>query len=223
MKIYFATGNPGKGASLDRALAPFGFDVEVVNPELDEVQSDSQRHIATKKAEAAFAKLQAPVIAQDAAFHIDVLNGWPGFTNRYAIEHLGIEGYLRLMQPWKNKGQRRCKFVWTYAFQPAERAPIFEIEIPGRLTLEPRGELRPDALSPVELVFIPKGLRCTLAELSSEEILELWMQPPYVTTLHEIGRWLQGWWRDHGVRDHVAALSKRDAKAVDAFVRSSRR
>jgi len=168
-QIYFTTTNKGKVHSVSKALAPYGIEVIHQPIEVPEPRSDDLAAIAKVKVSYAYSVIEKPCIAQDAGFYIPSLNGFPKTFVNFALQTIGIEGILRLV----DGKDRQCEFRNCLAYQEkTEQEPIyFESQVKGSLATEPRGELRDYAWSRLFLIFIPQGYDRTLAELTPEEYL----------------------------------------------------
>lgn len=105
-----------------------------------------------------------PALADDSGLFIDRLNGAPGVLSaRYGVnDEKRIERVLREMG---NSRNRRAKFcaVFVYYYGP-NKYEVFEGEIEGRITNEPKGE----SGFGYDPIFIPKGYKKTFAELGPE-------------------------------------------------------
>ena len=108
-RLYFATTNQGKLKTMQRYFeameAPF--ELEQIELELTEIQSNNLSEIAMAKAAEAQAQLQAPVLVDDSGLFIDALDGFPGPYSKYTEEKLGAKGLLKLLEGEEN---RRCNF-----------------------------------------------------------------------------------------------------------------
>jgi len=171
--LYFATTNQGKIASMNRDLA--GLDIEVLPVDMDipEPRSEETREIAGHKVRVAFEKIQKPCVAQDGGFYIPALNGFPKAFVNFAMETIGVDGILKLVE---NK-DRACEFRDTLAYLDAERnEPVFfEAINKGTLATEPRGEMHSYNWGPLHKVFIPDGQTKTLCEMTEEE-MQAWLK-----------------------------------------------
>ncbi len=145
--------------------------VEVVQAKMEilEPQHTDLRVIARAKVESAYAKLREPVITQDSGFCITALKGWPGALLNHELEHIGVDGILKVMAG----KERSCYFKQCLCyFDGGLLAPepvFFESSIKGSLALEPRGTMKNHFWSELALVFQPAGFSKTEAEMSDEE------------------------------------------------------
>lgn len=169
-KVYFATTNLGKVKFLTDNLANYGIEVIPVIPvlaELPEPRSDDLREIAREKVLFAYQQIKKPCIAQDSGFYIQSLNGFPKAFVNFALQTIGIEGILKLVEG----KQRECEFRNCLAYlDDSLSGPVyFESSVKGRLAEKPSGEMKDYAWSELFTVFIPDGYSKTLAEMCAEE------------------------------------------------------
>lgn len=171
-KIYFVTTNKGKIASIARDLENT---IEVVPVPIDipEPRSDETSVIAIEKATKAFEQLKNPCIAQDGGFYIPSLNGFPKAFVNFAVDTIGIEGILKLVEG-KN---RNCEFRDTLAYmdETLDKPILFETITDGILSDKPRGELHEYNWGDLHKIFIPNGLDKTLSEMSAKD-MDSWRQ-----------------------------------------------
>ncbi|MFH1400117.1 MAG: non-canonical purine NTP pyrophosphatase [Nanoarchaeota archaeon] len=165
MDLLFATTNPGKIQSMRRELEPYGVNVVQAPIELPEPRSDDVETIATHKVIYAYERLGKPVVALDAGFYIDSLNGFPRAFVNFALQTIGLEGILRLVEG----KDRRCEFSHCIAYHDGTKTYTFTDHVPGQMAAEPRGTLHEKHWSELALVFIPDGLDKTLAEMPPED------------------------------------------------------
>jgi len=166
-QIYFATRNKGKVNSVGNALAKYGIKVIHFPLNLPEPRSDDLKEIAREKVLFAYEQIKKPCIALDSGFYIHSLNGFPKAFVNFALETIGIEGILRLIEG-KPRG---CEFRNCLAyFDNTLKEPVyFESKVEGKLSKFPRGKMREYYWSELFLIFIPKGESKTLAEMSFDE------------------------------------------------------
>ncbi|RBI61599.1 non-canonical purine NTP pyrophosphatase, RdgB/HAM1 family [halophilic archaeon] len=156
--IRFVTGNEGK---VREAREYLDDDVEQVEYDYTEIQSDDLASIAVHGAEEAFAETGGddPVVVDDAGLFVDALGGFPGPYSAYVEDTLGVERVWRLAEREEN---RRARFRGVVAYHDGERTETFEGAVPGRI-VAPRG----DGGFGYDPIFEHEGQ--TLAEMSTEE------------------------------------------------------
>ena len=105
-EIVFVTHNKGKIASANKQLE--GVNFKVFEYELEEPRSDDIKYISKYKVIEAFKLVNKPCISLDCGFWIDELDGFPRAFVNFALDTIGIEGILKLMETKEN---RNCRFT----------------------------------------------------------------------------------------------------------------
>lgn len=167
MTLAFVTTNKGKVLTLQRELQPFGIELEQVSLDLPEPRSNDVEEIAVAKATSAFEKLQKPLVVMDAGFYIPSLNGFPRAFVNFALETIGLEGILRLVDGKDRQAEfRECV---AYIDEKMSAPKCFTAHIKGTLTKEPRGTLAERHWSNLALIFQLEGETKTLGEMTAQE------------------------------------------------------
>jgi len=166
-RIYFATRNEGKVKTVTASLAKHGIEVIHRPLELPEPRSDSLQIIARDKVLFAYRQIQQPCIAIDSGFYIHSLNGFPRTMPNFALQTIGIEGLIKLVE----EKPRGCEFknCLAYADDSLREPRYFESSVKGSISDSPRGTNEDHAWSKLSLIFIPEGRDLTLAEMSPEQ------------------------------------------------------
>ena len=81
--LLFVSSNIHKFKEAKKILNSFEINIEFLKLDLEEIQSNSIKEIATKKAQDAFSKCKKPLIIEDDGLHIDSLDGFPGPYSSY--------------------------------------------------------------------------------------------------------------------------------------------
>jgi XTP/dITP diphosphohydrolase len=76
------------------------------------------------------------VVAEDAGFFVEALQGFPGPYSSYVYRKLGVEGILKLM---KDVTERRAYFCSALAYSSGGHCFCFEGKVRGTVSLSPRG------------------------------------------------------------------------------------
>ena len=97
-KITFVTRNTGKIATAQQYLDDVNVELEPYDYEFVEPQENEIQEITKSKVLQAYELVKQPCIALDAGFYIDELNGFPKAFTNFALETIGIEGFMKLMQ-----------------------------------------------------------------------------------------------------------------------------
>ena len=183
-EIVFVTHNKGKAKSAQRYFDNIKF--ITYDFELDEPRSDDLKEIATKKVVQAYEKLKKPCIALDAGFFIDELNGFPKAFVNFALETIGIDGILKLME---NKENRTCRFEECLAYHDGKQIHYFYGRHPGNLSYDIEGKDREEKWSDLWYIFKPKYFEKTLAQMDEKEREERRKIDGSYEALQEFAKW----------------------------------
>jgi XTP/dITP diphosphohydrolase len=146
VKIYCATGNPGKLREFHLAGEVLGIDVEPL-PEMRSIAPPEETGTtfeanARIKAEYYSRFAPGPLFADDSGLEADALNGEPGvYSARYAGEHAtdGANNAL-LLHRLSGKQNRTGRFVCVIALSKnGKTLQTFRGEVEGEILQEPRG------------------------------------------------------------------------------------
>lgn len=191
MQLYFATTNRGKVASLQRDLADC--DVELVSTPLDipEIRADETPEIAKNKALYAFNELKQPSLAQDGGFYLPALNGFPKAYVNFALDTIGLEGILKLLEGKDRTGEFRDTLA--YMDETLAEPLLFTTVTKGTLAEAPRGKLQPHNWGELHKIFIPQGETKTFSEMTASE-MDSWRKEHY----EEWAGWqFARWWKEN--------------------------
>lgn len=170
MEIYYATQNSAKVHSLQRDLSRHGISVIQAPLDIPEPRSSDVQEITEQKIGFAYAQIKKPVVVLDAGFYIHALNGFPRAFVNFALETVGLEGILKLVE---NKS-RDCEFreCLAYLDDSLTEPQYFLANIRGHLSHKPRGQMQTHLWSELGLIFIPEGTQQTLAEMTLNQYLQ---------------------------------------------------
>jgi len=161
--ITFATGNPGKIQEARTILSPFGIDLVPFDGKGVEVQAESVSEVAAYSARAASRRFARALIVEDAGLFVDSLQGFPGPFSSFVFKTLGIPGLLRLLEGQRS---RTATFRSAVAYcAPSSEPVVFDGSVGGRMLTVPRGS----GGFGFDPVFVPKGERKSMAEMTLEE------------------------------------------------------
>lgn len=163
-EIVFVTHNKGKAKSAEKYFT--NLKISTYDFELDEPRSDDIKEIATAKVKQAYNIVKKPCIALDTGFFIKELNGFPRAFVNFALDTIGIEGILKLMQGIDN---RKCKFEECLAYYNGTEIKYFYGKHPGNLAYEIKGKDREEKWSDLWYIFKPEHFDKTLAEMDAIE------------------------------------------------------
>ncbi|MFB6204228.1 MAG: non-canonical purine NTP pyrophosphatase [Candidatus Nanohaloarchaea archaeon] len=180
MRINFVTGNEGKFESFSNIVPE---DVELERTPMDypeDHDSNSTEDIAREGARYCHDELGEPVVVTDAGLFIDSLDGFPGVNTGFALDTIGREGLLKLMENTEN---RSAVFRLSLAYRDSDTARVFTSETPGSIPESVRGE-KGFGFDPV---FVPEGHEETFGERPELRDTEGPLHP----AIHEFMEWFR--------------------------------
>ena len=163
-EIIFVTHNQGKVKSAEKYFK--NIKLSTIDFELDEPRSDDIKEIAKSKVCQAYEMVKKPCIALDTDFRIDELNGFPRAFVNFALDTIGIDGILKLME---HKNNRTCAFNECLAYHDGKEIHYFYGKHPGELSNKIQGLDRKEKWSDLWYIVKPKGFNKTLAEMNEQE------------------------------------------------------
>jgi non-canonical purine NTP pyrophosphatase (RdgB/HAM1 family) len=155
----FVTSNTNKWQEAQRIL---GVALERAELDLEELQAETVAAVAIAKAKAAYARLQRPVIVEDAGVELLGLGGFPGPFIKY-WEKLG--GLTSICRAADGLGDRRVRAVCALGICSERGSEVVVGSVDGLLSLHPRGH----AGFGWDAVFVPQGEGRTFAEMTPAE------------------------------------------------------
>lgn len=153
--LYFVSSNEHKYQEVKEILHSLGIEIGFFKSELEEIQSNSLKDIAIKKAQDAFSKCKKPLIIEDDGLLIDSLLGFPGPYSSYVFKTIGNDGILNLL-----KNNRHAKFVSIITFCDKDTLQSFDAKISGSISKSIKGEGWG-----YDPIFIPENYSKTFAQL----------------------------------------------------------
>lgn len=160
--LMFASSNKNKYNEAKEILKTFNITLGFFKCELEEIQSDSVKEIASHKSQHAFLKCKCPVIIEDDGLFIDALNGFPGPYSSYVFKTIGNKGILQLV-----RSDRKAKFTSTISFTDKKNSSkIFEGTVLGKISQKSLG-----TGWGYDPIFVPEGEKKTFAQLENKNIL----------------------------------------------------
>lgn len=155
-KLVFVTGNSVKILHANAALEPLGYIAEGRKLQLIEPREEEPEKVVAEKAVQAFAQLHQPLMVEDSGIFIKALGGFPKTFVHFALDTLGLENILKLMQGVTNRG---VEFRQSLAYlEPGMLEPKIFNYVDGGFTLADRiwEEGEPDSAQ-FDKVLIPPG------------------------------------------------------------------
>ncbi|MES1258472.1 MAG: RdgB/HAM1 family non-canonical purine NTP pyrophosphatase [Acidobacteriota bacterium] len=159
MKVWCATGNPGKLREFRLAGELLGIDVEPL-PDLKSIPAPEETGATFEenaRLKAAYYSGFAPglLFADDSGLEVDALGGEPGvFSARYAGEHAtDSENNALLLRRLGDNSHRTARFVCAIALaQGGHATHVFRGTVEGEILYEARG---PDGFGYDPLFYYP--------------------------------------------------------------------
>ncbi len=182
-EIVFVTHNKGKIESANKQLK--GVNFKIFEYELEEPRSDDIKYISEYKVKEAYKLINKPCISLDCGFWIDELNGFPRAFVNYALDTIGLDGILKLME---NKENRNCKFTECLSYYDGKELKQFMGQHPGKISTEILGNDTNKKWSDLWYIFIPKGNKKTLAQMSDIE-REMRKKVDNIDSMKEFANW----------------------------------
>lgn len=155
----FVTSNSNKWQEAQRIL---GHALERAELSLEEVQADTVAAVALAKARVAYARLQRPVIVEDAGLELGALGGFPGPFIKY-WEQLG--GLASICRAADGLGDRSVRAVCALGICSERGADVVVGSVDGLVSLQPRGHQG----FGWDAIFVPHGDGRTFGEMSAAE------------------------------------------------------
>ena len=193
MRVFFVTTNPVKIDSVVRVLNARGIEVEVKDLDIPEIQAETASEVAAAKALEAFRLLQAPVLVNDFAFHLDALGGWPGAYVKTESERLGLGMFLwMLKRPGGGHLSHEGRLANALGYMDARLAEpkVFDRSIRG--VLDPIAyEALPEKKGAwVDMIFVPDGETAPIGRMTPHRKDEWRRQSAVEGYYHELADWL---------------------------------
>ncbi|MDR1494870.1 MAG: hypothetical protein LBI29_02435 [Rickettsiales bacterium] len=165
--VAFITGNGGKYRTLCSYLEPIGWTVEQIDLPLYEIQSFSLEEICLDKARQSLNNVNPPFITTDGGLFIDSLNDFPGAYTKPAVEKIGCEGLLKLME---GSEDRSCHFEMCLIYvDEGSKTHVFKNMVEGKMAKEIDKNKNEAAWGSVWNIFIPKGGNRTVSAMTDSE------------------------------------------------------
>lgn len=162
--VVFVTHNKGKIASAKKQLREVNF--KIFEYELEEPRSDDIKYISKYKVMEAYKLVKQPCISLDCGFWIDELGGFPKAFVNFALDTIGVDGILKLME---GKENRKCRFTECLSYYDGKEVHQFMGKHEGNLSEKILGNDTDQKWSDLWYVYKPVGYEKTLAEMTDEE------------------------------------------------------
>lgn len=163
-EIIFVTHNRGKIESAKQQLKEVNF--RIYEYDLEEPRSEDITYISRYKVLEAYKLVKKPCLSLDCGFWIDALNGFPKAYVNFALDTLGLEGILKLLEGETN---RTCRFTECLSYYDGKEVYQFMGRHEGTVSEEILGDDADNKWSDLWYVYKPYGYDKTLAQMTEEE------------------------------------------------------
>lgn len=182
-EVVFVTHNKGKIAEAQKILD--GINLKIYEHEVDEPRSDDIKYISKHKVMEAYKLVNKPCISLDCGFWIDELDGFPRAFVNFALDTIGIQGILKLME---GKESRSCRFTECLSYYDGNELYQFMGKHEGNLSTEILGKDTDKKWSDLWYIYKPYGYDKTLAQMTEDERLN---RKKYgsVNSIREFAKW----------------------------------
>jgi len=181
-KIYLVTSNPGKVEAAKNTLKELSLDLDIkmLEGEYPEDKSDdTTQKVALSGAKYCAEKYKKPVLVTDVGIYITALNGFPGVNTKFALERIGNEGLLKLLQDEEDRG---VEWILSLGYCEPQGEPIeFTASVKGTIA----GNIKGDKGFGFDPIFIAEGYDITLGE--NPEVRDA--ISPFRTTILKFAEW----------------------------------
>ena len=157
--IYLVTGNQKKLREW-QAIVPQDIQLDTLDVDLPEIQSDDSLEIVTDKAKRAYEHVGKPVVVEDVSAGLEKLGGLPGPFVKFFMKRLGQGALYELAGKEGEKATVSC----SVAYYDGQNLVTVRGDIEGTI-VKPRGG---DEFS-FDVTFVPDGETETFAEMSAEK------------------------------------------------------
>jgi XTP/dITP diphosphohydrolase len=159
-RITFFTTNAGKAGELRALASPLGIEVVQDRRGYPEIQADSLAEVCDAGADALLASGAAPpFVLEDSGLFVQALAGFPGVYSRPALETIGLQGLLRLLEgAASRRAEFRTDLLWVGADGSRHHFPGV---CKGTIARSPAGT----GGFGFDPIFIPDGMAKTFAQM----------------------------------------------------------
>lgn len=158
-KIYLVTGNPKKLKEW-QAIVPDHIQLDALDLDLVEIQSDDPEEIVVDKVKRAYEHVGKPVVVEDVSAGLEKLGGLPGPFVKYFMKQLGHDAFYKLAGGEGEKAMLSC----AIAYYDGNEAITVKGDIHGTI-VAPRGRDMPS----FDMTFVPDGETETFAEMTPKK------------------------------------------------------
>ena len=128
-KLCFVTSNQDK---VDEAQKILGIPIEIVNLDIDEIQSLSLQKIVKHKVEQAYKKVKKPVFVDDVSFEVRAWNGFPGPFIKF-LRQAGSNTFELLLIMLAKEKDRSVRVIAGIGYHDGKKAHVIEGSFTGKI------------------------------------------------------------------------------------------
>jgi XTP/dITP diphosphohydrolase len=162
LDIRFISSNPYKLEEFQQLMSGFGFDIEILNLKIYEIQTEEIKKLVEDKAIQAFTQIGRPLVIEHTGLSLRVINGLPGGLTQMFWDRLEGDRFSKLFgKPPDNQAIATTQL----AYCDGRQIHKFEGSIEGTISDSPRG----DRHFQWDTVFIPDGHCSTFAEMGTKK------------------------------------------------------
>lgn len=158
-RIYLVTGNPKKLKEW-QGIVPSDIQLETLDVDLPEIQSDDPQEIVVDKVKRAYEYVGKPVVVEDVSASLEKLGGLPGPFVKFFVKRLGAGALYELAGGEGERATISC----SIAYYDGHEVITVRGDIHGTI-VAPRGRDMPS----FDMTFAPDGETETFAEMTPEK------------------------------------------------------
>lgn len=162
-EIRFISNNEFKIQEASVILMPFGIHIIPIAQKIEEIQTDDVTHLVKDKALKAFRMIGRPLFVEHTGLFIDKIEQLPGGLTQVFWDKLQADRFSQILGG--EIGASKAKAVTTICYIDGKQYHIFEGEINGSITMEPKGSRD----FQWDCVFVPEGETQTFAEMGDRK------------------------------------------------------
>lgn len=186
MRLLFVTTNSEKLKEARLALAPYGHQVDSVDYSFIEPSNGAIEVIARDKLSQLEQSISTdtPVIVDDSGLYFVAYEGFPGILTKRIFQQIGYKGIRKLLKD----EDRRAYFHGVIAFMWKGEIKTFHGRMYGRIIEEIPYGLPLGLQYPFDPIFVPRGSKLTMSQLTTEEKLQYSYRRK---AFDQLGEWLK--------------------------------
>ena len=155
-RLCFVTSNKDK---VDEAQKILGIPIEIVNLDIDEIQSLDLKKVVEAKAREAYKRVRKPVFVDDVSFEVRAWNGFPGPFIKF-IRQAGNNSFDLLLRMLAAEKDKTVRITAGIGYHDGKKVHVIEGSCMGRIVSR-----RGDKAWGFDPYVIPQGYTKTFGEL----------------------------------------------------------